>query len=241
MCAISYQNLVNFARKKVSDEKARIEDEAAASIDVSKAFDIHTFAPMSNITLSPARKVRARDCFIMHMPHSSGQMMQRNVEFILRDEGSKNRGSLNDSEVLICEVPVIGRLEKWLLFQPIPLKMVSARTGDDAGEIVVMVRGKRGNHPEWCEAMVLKTTNDIAAFEWVQMLGLLPVPPVDPFEKFRVSPEDAPPRNSPSSSVTESRTSTPETVKGSTSSQARDSIRSGGHTSQSDNSISGSV
>ncbi|KAF8425942.1 hypothetical protein EV426DRAFT_531047 [Tirmania nivea] len=195
-CAVSYHALVTAARKKVTDEKARIEDEAAASIDVSKAFDIHSFAPMPNIALNPARKVRARDCFIMHMPHSSGQIMQRNVEFILRDEGAKERGTPRDSEVLICEVPVIGRLEKWLLFQPIPLKSLSARTGDDVGEIVVMVRGRRGGNPEWREVMVLKTTNDMAAFEWVQMLGLLPVPPADPFEKFRAPLEEVPPKRS---------------------------------------------
>ncbi|KAF8473324.1 hypothetical protein BDZ91DRAFT_398150 [Kalaharituber pfeilii] len=172
---------------------------------------------MPGIVLNTSRKVRARDCFIMHMPHSSGQIMQRNVEFILRDEGIKDRGVLRDSEVLICEVPVIGRLEKWLLFQPIPLKSLSARTGDDVGEIVVMVRGRRGNDPEWREVMVLKTTNDIAAFEWVQMLGLLPVPPADPFEKFRVPAGEIAARESSENSGQDSRSSTPETVKGPTS------------------------
>lgn len=246
------------ARKKVSDEKARIEDEAASSIDASKAFDIHTFAPMPNITLNPSRKVRARDCFIMHMPHSSGQIMQRNVEFILRDEGAKERGAPRDSEVLICEVPVIGRLEKWLLFQPIPMKSLSARTGDDIGEIVVMVRGRRGNNPEWREVMVLKTTNDMAAFEWVQMLGLLPVPPADPFENFRAPPEEVPVGVSSGSSGIQSRSSTPETVKGNTSpkshastrsrtsersknSDSRSSVQSGGHKSQSGKSPTESV
>jgi len=244
---------VTAARKKVTDEKARIEDETAASIDVSKAFDIHTFAPMPNITLNSTRKVRARDCFIMHMPHSSGQIMQRNVEFILRDEGTKERGGGRDSEVLICEVPIIGRLEKWLLFQPIPLKSLSARTGDDVGEIVVMVRGRRGGNPEWREVMVLKTTNDMAAFEWVQMLGLLPVPPADPFEKFRAPPEEVPPNTSPGSSGLQSRSSTPETIKGNTSPKSHastqskgselsgSSVRSRGQGSQSDRSIAESV
>ncbi|KAL7272891.1 hypothetical protein RUND412_004277 [Rhizina undulata] len=174
----SFHSLVTMARRKVAEEKARIEDEAAASIDVSKVSELHSLLPKPGVTLDPSRRVRARDSFLMTLYHSTGMILERNVELILRDPATKGRG---DSEVLICE---FGRgSNKWLLFGPIPLAAISSRTGDAANEIVVMVRGMDPETREqWKEIMTLGS-DSAAGFEWVQMLGLLPIPPEGPFTR----------------------------------------------------------
>lgn len=164
------------ARRKIAEEKARIEDEAAASVDVSKAADICTLFSRSEASLDPSKRVRARDSFWMKLYHSSGRVIQRNVELILRDPAAKGRP--HGGEILICEFGT--GIEKWLLFAPIPLAAISSRTGDAAGEIVVMIRGVDQDSQEWRQILVLQSAT-AAGFEWVQMLGLMPIPPEGPF------------------------------------------------------------
>lgn len=164
------------ARRKIAEEKARIEDEAAASVDVSKASDILTLFAKSETCLDPSKRVRARDSFWMKLYHSSGRVIQRSVELILRDPAAKGRP--HAGEILICEFG--AGVDKWLLFTPVPLAAISARTGDAAGEIVVMIRGAVGTPDEWKQILVLQSAT-AAGFEWVQMLGLMPIPPEGPF------------------------------------------------------------
>ncbi|KAH0614091.1 uncharacterized protein H6S33_005977 [Morchella sextelata] len=172
----SFHSLVTMARRKIAEEKARIEDEAAASIDVDKACDIYSLLTKPDVYLDPSKRVRARDSFWMKLYHSSGRVIQRSVELILRDPAVKGRP--HGGEILICEFG--AGAEKWMLFTPIPLAAISARTGDAAGEIVVMVRGAVGTQDEWKQILVLQSAT-AAGFEWVQMLGLMPVPPEGPF------------------------------------------------------------
>lgn len=113
----------------------------------------------------------------MKLFHSSGIIIERNVELILRDPAGKV--SPGRTEVLVCQFG--GDVtEKWLLFAPVSLDDISARTGDAAGEIVVMIRGADQHNRELREILVLGSAT-AAGFEWVQMLGLIPIPPEGPF------------------------------------------------------------
>jgi hypothetical protein len=179
----SFHALVTIARRKISEEKARIEDEAAAALDVSKVYDIHTLLPRRDICLDQKRRVKARDCFTMRFYHSSDENIERTIELILRDPSPRSKYS--EGEILFVEVDESS--SKWLLFPPVPLSAISARTGDAAGEIVVMVRGLDQEAQEWREVMALASST-AAGFEWVQMLGLIPIPPEGPFSKEPIQP-----------------------------------------------------
>lgn len=169
--AMKYQNLVIDARNRSNEERARLEDEAAASIDPTRARDPRTLAPLTGVSIDKTRHVRARDHFNLALQHSSGQLVDCRVEMFLRDEAS---GQDAGGDVLICEVDGTG---KWLLFPPVQLGRISARNGDRKGEIVVMVRGLASDGSEWREVCTLRSDDEEAGFEWVQMLGLTPVPP----------------------------------------------------------------
>ncbi|KAL8720905.1 MAG: hypothetical protein Q9225_002291, partial [Loekoesia sp. 1 TL-2023] len=169
--ATKYQNLVITARNRSNEERARLEDEAAANIDATRAREPKTLAPLTGVSIDRTRRVRARDHFNLAFQHSSGQRIDCRVELLLRDEASELAGS---GDLLICEVDGSGR---WLLFPPVQFGRVSARNGDTKGEIIVMIRGLSSTGAEWHEILSLKSDDEQAGFEWVQMLGLTPVPP----------------------------------------------------------------
>ncbi|KAF1980238.1 hypothetical protein BU23DRAFT_625373 [Bimuria novae-zelandiae CBS 107.79] len=166
-----FQDLVTAARKRSNDEHARLEDEAAASIDPTRSRDPRSLAPLAGVRIDPNRCVRARDHFDLHLYHSSGQEINCRVEVLLRDDAP---GYGNSGDLLICEV---GNAERWLLLPPIQLNRISARNGDKEGEIIVMIRGFYADGSEWSEVMSLTIDDEQAGFEWVQMLGLTPIPP----------------------------------------------------------------
>ncbi|KAA6412253.1 MAG: hypothetical protein FRX48_04405 [Lasallia pustulata] len=169
--ATKFQNLVIDARRRSDEERARLEDEAAASIDPTRARDLRTLAPLSGVSIESTRRVRARDYFSLTLIHSSGQRVDCRVELLLRDDPPE-RGASGD--VLICEVDSTGR---WLLLPPVQFGRISARNGDAQGEIIVMIRGLHGHGQDWQELLSLRIDDEQAGFEWVQMLGLTPVPP----------------------------------------------------------------
>ena len=169
--ATKYQNLVIDARHRSDEERARLEDEAAASIDPTRARDLRTLAPLNGVSIDSTRRVRARDYFSLTLLHSSGQRVDCRVELFLRDD-PPNGGTSGD--VLICEVDSTGR---WLLLPPVQFGRVSARNGDAQGEIIVMIRGLHGHGQDWQELLSLRTDDEQVGFEWVQMLGLIPIPP----------------------------------------------------------------
>ena len=171
LLATKYQKLVDNARQRSNEERARLEDEAASSIDPTRARDPKTLAPLTGTVVDRTYRVRARDHFNLALQHSSGQRVDCRVELIIRDEASDGNGS---GDLLICEVDRTGR---WLLFPPVQFDRVSARNGDLKGEIIVMVRGVSGDGLEWQELFSLTSEDEQAGFEWVQMLGLTPVPP----------------------------------------------------------------
>ena len=169
--AEKYQNLVDDARRRSNEERARLEDEAASNIDASRTRDPRSLAPLAGANIDRTRRVRARDNFDLALQHSSGQCLDCRVELILRDEAADADVG---GDLLICEVDATG---KWLLFPPVHCSYVSARNGERRGEIIIMIRGAGSNGVEWQELLTLMSEDEQASFEWVQMLGLLPVPP----------------------------------------------------------------
>ncbi|KAK4697646.1 hypothetical protein P7C71_g457, partial [Lecanoromycetidae sp. Uapishka_2] len=169
--AMKYQNLVEDARRRSNEERARLEDEAASNIDPTRARDPRSLAPLTGVTIDRTRRVRARDHFSLALQHSSGQRVDCRVELLLRDEAAS---ATEGGDLLICEVDGTGR---WLLFPPVQYGRVSARNGDLKGEIVLMIRGIGGTGSEWQELFSLRSEDEQAGFEWVQMLSLTPVPP----------------------------------------------------------------
>ncbi|EED22186.1 conserved hypothetical protein [Talaromyces stipitatus ATCC 10500] len=176
--AESYQELVEQARHRSNEERARLEDESAAYIDSTRARSLDTLAVLSNVVIDKTRRVLARDFFNLSLMHSSGQMIDCHAELLLRDN-APDAGPGGD--LLICE---IDDTDRWLLFPPIEKNCVSARNGDLKGEIVVMVRGKSpADDGEWQELLSLTIDDEDIGFEWVNMLGLDPVPPALPKSK----------------------------------------------------------
>ena len=169
--ALKYAGLVETARLRANEEMARLEDEGAANIDPTRARDPRTLAPLSGVIIDRTRRVRARDHFNLALQHSSGQRVDCRVELLLRDQAAD---AGDGGDLLVCEVDASG---KWLLFPPVNVNLVSARNGDEEGEIVIMVRGFNRDASEWREILSLRSEDEQAGFEWVQMLGLTPVPP----------------------------------------------------------------
>ena len=169
--ASKYQKLVEDARERSNEERARLEDEAAANIDPTRARDPQTLAPVAGVAVDRTSRVRARDHFNLALQHSSGQRVDCRVELLIRDETSEK---VKSGDVLVCEVDGTGR---WLLFPPVRLDAVSARNGDMEGEIICLIRGTSSNGSQWQELLSLTSDDENAGFEWVQMLGLTPVPP----------------------------------------------------------------
>lgn len=166
-----YQDLIAHAKRRVNDEQARLEDEAASSIDATRARDPRSLAPITGVTIDPTRSVGARDYFDMDLLHSSGQQLGCKIEIVYRDD-APNRGKAGD--VLFCEVSTTGR---WLLFPPLPHSLVTARNGDRPGELIVMIRGFLANARQWREVMSLQADDEQTCADWIDMLGNSPMPP----------------------------------------------------------------
>ncbi|KAF7712198.1 Uncharacterized protein PECH_003964 [Penicillium ucsense] len=169
--ATAYASLVAEARKRARDERARLEDESAASIDPTRARDPMTLGLSSNVVVDQSRRVRARDFFNMSFYHSSGQLIDCRAELLYRDNTSSNGPG---GDLLICE---IDHSERWLLFPPMDLRCVSARVGDSKGEIVVMLRSAPEDERYWQELISLRIDEVDIVLEWVSLLGQDPIPP----------------------------------------------------------------
>ncbi|EXJ91072.1 hypothetical protein A1O1_04179 [Capronia coronata CBS 617.96] len=166
-----YIDLTAMAKRRHQEERARLEDEAAANIDAMRVRDIRTMAAITGVVVNKSRRVKARDFFSLTLYHSSGQRMDCGVELIFRDNA---RGEPAGGDVLICEVDDTG---KWLLFAPVELGSISARRGEGGFDLVVMLRGRAGLGQEWHELLALKSEDSLAVTEWMTMLGSNPLPP----------------------------------------------------------------
>ena len=168
--AQQFSELTAFARRRHQEEQGRLEDEAAAGVDTTRAREIRTLGPHAGVKLDQTRRVRARDCFGLTFYHSTGQRLDCQVEMIFRDNAA---GTSSGGDVLICEVDELG---KWLLFAPIELSAISARRGEDGFALVIMVRGPLKIGQEWHELLALTSDDPEATTEWMTMLGSSPLP-----------------------------------------------------------------
>ncbi|KAG0158373.1 hypothetical protein PDIDSM_5887 [Penicillium digitatum] len=170
--AATYQSLVIDARKRVRDERARLEDDSAASIDPTRTRDPMTLGVLRGIGIDQTRHVRARDFFNLSLYHSSGQLVDCRAELLYRDNPScKGPGG----DLLICE---IDHSDRWLLFPPMDLRCVSARRGETKHEIVVMLRSAPGDEMKyWQELLSLRIDEEEVGAEWISLLGSDPIPP----------------------------------------------------------------
>ncbi|CAI7625228.1 unnamed protein product [Penicillium pancosmium] len=167
----AYQDLVTDARKRARDERARLEDESASNIDATRARDPATLGVLQNVSVDRSRRVRARDFFNLSLYHSSGQLVDCRAELLYRDNTSSNGPG---GDLMICE---IDHSERWLLFPPMDLRCVSARTGDSKGEIVLMLRSAPDAEKYWQELISLRIDEVEVGLEWIQLLGSDPIPP----------------------------------------------------------------
>jgi len=161
-----WEELESRGRRRTKEEAARMVDRAANNTDTTRARDPETLALAEDLKIDQTRQVCAKDSFELDMIHSSGQRVECEVELLLRDKPSDKK---DPGDVLICAG---DEIKKWLLFPPFALEQISARIGDSAAEVVVMIRGDN-----WQELFLLTTDDDEAAAEWVDMLGKTPVPP----------------------------------------------------------------
>ncbi|RMD41048.1 hypothetical protein DV735_g4084, partial [Chaetothyriales sp. CBS 134920] len=186
--AATFAELTALARRRFQDEQGRLEDEAAARIDSTRARDIRTLAATTKASINPARRVRARDSFSLSMYHSTGQRLDCRIEMILRDNPPD---SPTGGDVLICEIDESG---KWLLFPPVELGSISARHAEDRFDLVVMVRGPAGLGKEWHELLALTADDDPETVsEWMSMLGSSPLPPkLNRTQSFKEAEKTAP-------------------------------------------------
>ncbi|CAI7599645.1 unnamed protein product [Penicillium glandicola] len=170
--AAAYQSLVLDARKRVRDERARLEDDSAASIDPTRTRDPMTLGVLHGIGIDQTRHVRARDFFNLSLYHSSGQLVDCRAELLYRDNSS-SKGPGGD--LLICE---IDHSDRWLLFPPMDLRCVSARRGESRHEIVLMLRSAPGDETKyWQELISLRIDEEEVGSEWISLLGSDPIPP----------------------------------------------------------------
>lgn len=168
--AESWDELLQTTRSRTSEERLRLEDEAAAHLDATKARDIRTLAVLSELKINLSH-VRARDFFGLTVYHSNGQRLDCHIELVLRSDHTEPS---QEGDLLICEVE---NTAKWLLFPPINTNKISVRLGDNEGEIVLMVRGLDSSVGDWYELLLLKTGDLEVASEWLNMLATQPVPP----------------------------------------------------------------
>ncbi|KAF3928445.1 hypothetical protein ABW20_dc0102379 [Dactylellina cionopaga] len=166
---VSFQGLVGTARHKVAEERARLEDEAAACIDASRVRDLQTLEICYGVMIEPNRRVRARDIFQMRMQHSLGKVLDKSVELYLRDEG-KGKSKSENAELMICELAKEDEGRKWLAFQPLPVKWISAKQGEEEGDMVLEVDARLSDGSRWKEKMVL-TADSMIKMEWLHLLG----------------------------------------------------------------------
>jgi len=200
--AAAYQDLVTDARKRARDERARLEDESASNIDPTRARDPMTLGVLQDIKVDRSRRVRARDFFNLSLYHSSGQLVDCRAELLYRDNTPSNGPG---GDLMICE---IDHSDRWLLFPPMDLRCVSARSGDSKGEIVLMLRSAPDAERYWQELISLRIDEVEVGLEWVQLLGSDPIPPTifrtQSFisrakqHKARKSDIESPPRANPS-------------------------------------------
>ncbi|RFU73069.1 hypothetical protein TARUN_9188 [Trichoderma arundinaceum] len=169
-----FEALQEKARQRHREEVARIIDEEAANTDTTRARDLRTLGPIKSIVIELTRQVSAKDIFSLDLAHSNGQRLECQVELVHRDNQSRPE---DKGDLLIREVGD-GR-RSYLLFPPISMSLVSARSGDGKLDMVIMVRGNHNGRP-WHELLSLWADEEEQILDWLDILPSSPVPPREP-------------------------------------------------------------
>ncbi|KAL6920677.1 hypothetical protein FSST1_004703 [Fusarium sambucinum] len=169
-----FEDLQEKARRRHREETARLTDEDAINTDTTRSRDLRTLGPMDDVYIEPSRQVSAKDFFSLDLAHSNGQRLECQVELVHRDN---QRYPEDKGDLLIRENGVKGR--SYLLFPPVPIELISARTGDGNFDMVIMIRGTHNDRP-WHELLTLTTDNEDQILDWLDILPVSPVPPREP-------------------------------------------------------------
>lgn len=174
MCS-QFHDLVDIARIRISSEKQRIENEAAALIATDQVLVMRTWEPVEPFILdSRGKDVRARDEFKLKMVHSStGQMFSRDIELILRERVA-NQTTPAMKEVLFATVVTAdtGAVKKVLMFHPIPTGLISARWSSRSDLDLLIQYKETVDGSEWTQIMRLTAAEKEIVADWENMLGL---------------------------------------------------------------------
>ncbi|RYO76010.1 hypothetical protein DL762_007840 [Monosporascus cannonballus] len=167
--ASMWEQLQEKARRRHKEETARVVDDDASYTDTSRVRNLQTLEALDNVRIDRYRQVYAKDTFCLDLRHSNGQRLVCQVELISRDNSLYKS---DPGDLLIREIGNGGR--SWLLFAPVIGGYYSARQGDDAYQLVLMIRG---NKNEWYELLTLSADDKEQILEWLEILGNSPVPP----------------------------------------------------------------
>lgn len=186
-----FEDLQEKARRRHREETARLADEDAAGTDTTRCRDFRNLAAMDAVTIDPQRQVSAKDIFSLDLEHSNGQRMECQVELVHRDRPNHPE---DEGDLLIRETGNgIGR-RSYLLFPPINISDISARTGDGNFDMVVMIRGSYAGK-KWHELLTLTADDEDQILDWLDILPVSPVPPREPEPSVVGDPEDEPSSN----------------------------------------------
>ncbi|RYP48091.1 hypothetical protein DL768_005944 [Monosporascus sp. mg162] len=180
--ASMWEKLQEKARRRHKEETARVVDDDASYTDTSRVRNLQTLEALGNVRIDRYRQVYAKDTFCLDLRHSNGQRLVCQVELISRDNSLYKS---DPGDLLIREIGNGG--QSWLLFAPVIGGYYSARQGDDAYQIVLMIRGHKD---EWYELLTLSADDKEQILEWLEILGNSPVPP--PVVKRTLPPPQRP-------------------------------------------------
>ncbi|KAF7545522.1 hypothetical protein G7046_g9544 [Stylonectria norvegica] len=183
-----FEDLQEKARRRHREETARMIDEDASNTDTTRSRDLRTLAPMDSVVVDPTRQVSAKDFFSLDLAHSNGQRLECQVELVHRD----NERHVEDKGDLLIRETGNGR-RSYLLLPPIPMELISARTGDGNLDMVVMVRGTHNDRP-WHELLTLTSDSEDQILDWLDILPVAPVPPREPEPSVVGDDEDPSPK-----------------------------------------------
>ncbi|KAG9250422.1 uncharacterized protein F5Z01DRAFT_666410 [Emericellopsis atlantica] len=170
----NFEELQSKSRRRYREETARLTDEEAARTDTTRARDLRTLGALDYIEIDQSLQVNAKDVFSLDLAHSNGQRLECQVELVHRD----NQQSAGDKgDLLIRETGDHGRA--YLLFPPVLMGNLSARTGEGNNDMVLMVRGMHHGKP-WHELLTLTSDSEDQILDWLDILPLSPVPPREP-------------------------------------------------------------
>ncbi|POS87632.1 hypothetical protein EPUL_004968 [Erysiphe pulchra] len=177
----NYETLLNLRKNRIKEENARKVDRQAWSANTSRARNFKSLDRAGPIEINHQYQVIAKDCFSFEMLHSTGQRINCSVELVLRNLPS----SVDEGDLLIFKD---DSKDPFLLFEPIPKNLLSARLGNTEEQVIVMVNDSILGEKN-AQFLILDATTERIAADWISMLGEQPIPPPITRAKLKINPE----------------------------------------------------